>query len=480
MSEVAIEDLQLEGEGSLQEQLYRALQQRIVSGRLASGVRLPASRYLAASLGVSRNTVSVALDQLKAEGYLDSRVGSGVFVSEQLPRRLEATSEVVTVSERQLSHLSDYGSVLSQVPVEPGIKDMPFAPGVPDLKAFPMAVWSRVMRRHIDRMALQSYDTDLGYEPLRQALSDYLRSSRGVRCDADQIVITQGAQQALSLCAQVLLNPGDEVLLEDPGYRGARTAFEAGQCQLHPVQVTENGINLEQLPVQTDARLLYLTPTHHYPLGGILPVSERLRLLEWAQRTETWILEDDYDSEFHFHGKPIAAMQGMAKQTPVIYMGSFSKTLFPALRLGYLVVPKNLAPVFAQAKNAMSGESPQLTQATVAEFIEEGHFVRHLRKMRKLYLEKWQHCLMLIDQHCDSRVQVVAQSAGMHLVVKIDGIDDVELERRFSEQGFGCTPLSNYCLTNQWQGLVLGFSNTTEQQREEGIKKLANIIAAMP
>jgi len=474
-----LRDLQFTSADSLQLQLYRQLQQRIVSGRLTPGMRLPASRQLAESLSLSRNTVSLVIEQLKAEGYLESHVGKGVFVSQQLPPLVEAPA--VDVDVLPLPQLSHYGELLDQLPKDKGPKQRPFAPGIPDISAFPMSAWARIVRRQIDRAVLQAYDCDQGYLPLRQALSTYLRASRAVRCDADQIVITQGAQQAISLCAQVLLNRNDEVLLEEPGYRGARTAFEAHQCRLQPAYVSAHGVDVDRLPLKTKARLLYLTPTHHYPLGGILPASDRLRLLQWATKTDTWILEDDYDSEFNFVGKPIAALQGMAQQTPVIYMGSFSKTLLPALRLGYLVVPKSLASIFSHAKNAMTGETPLLMQAAVAEFIEEGHFVRHLRKMRKLYFSKWQHCLALLEQYCADNVEVVAQSAGMHLVIRIDAIDDVLLSTAFASKGYGSTPLSSYSLLpgsveETPKGLVLGFSNTTQSQRIDGIKELAKLI----
>lgn len=472
-------DLQFDNTGSLQRQLYQQLHQRIVSGRLSSGMRIPASRALAQNLGVSRNTVSLVLEQLKAEGYLESHVGKGVFVSQQLPPvvdALESDAEVLP-----LPRLSDYAEVLSSLPLDHGAKDRPFAPGIPDVNAFPMSAWTRIVRRQLDRPHLQTYDCDQGYLPLREALAGYLRASRGVRCDAEQIIITQGAQQAISLCAQVLLNRNDTVLLEEPGYRGARTAFEAHQCRLQPAYVSDNCIDVDQLPKKTAARLLYITPTHHYPLGGILPASDRLRLLQWAAKTDTWILEDDYDSEFHFVGKPIAALQGMASQTPVIYMGSFSKTLLPALRLGFLVVPKSLAAVFSKAKNAMAGESPLLTQAAVAEFIEEGHFVRHLRKMRKHYHSKWLHTLKLLEEDCGDYVEVIAQSAGMHLVIRFDQLDDVALAGEFSNKGYGSTPLSSYTLSStreaaRMRGLVLGFANTTESQRINGIKVLAQLI----
>ncbi|MAZ89557.1 MAG: GntR family transcriptional regulator [Cellvibrionaceae bacterium] len=491
VSDLLLNDLQMSGVGSLQQQLYQQLHRHIVGGRLVSGARLPSSRQLAQSMGLSRNTVSLVLDQLKAEGYLESHMGRGVFVSTELPSM--AVDHLPDSPSLPLPELSSYADLLGDLEQDNGPKDLPFAPGIPDVKAFPMAIWARIMRRHVDRLALQTYDSDQGYQPLREALTHYLRESRGVRCDSDQIVITQGAQQAISLCAQVLLNRDDPVLLEESGYRGARTAFEAHQCRLMPAMVRNNVLDVAALPSTTQAKLLYVTPTHHYPLGGILSASDRLRLLQWAASAQTWILEDDYDSEFNFVGKPVAALQGMAAQTPVIYMGSFSKTLLPALRLGYLVVPKALASVFTKAKNAMSGETPLLTQAAVAEFLEEGHFVRHLRKMRRHYHGKWRQAQSLLEQYCGEHIQIVAESAGMHLVICFEGVSDRVLAREFYKKGYGSTPLSSYQLVQKSHlnaveesrqgpnhvginGLVLGFSNTTEQQRIDGIKTLSALI----
>jgi GntR family transcriptional regulator/MocR family aminotransferase len=459
----------------LQPQLHSALLSRINEGLLPAGTRLPSSRRLADELGVSRNTVLIVIDQLKAEGYLESRPGSGVAVKSELPAGKVA--RVQWQSQEHLPPLSRVGQQWSNYEAISHEQCLPFTVGVPDLKAFPDATWLRLQRRHQERMPLRGFQEDQGYQPLRESLTHYLKTSRGVICDADQIIITQGAQQALALCALVLLDEGDTVMLEEPGYRGARDAFKSRNAHFYAVGLGDNGIDVTALPQSPPGRLLYTTPTHQYPLGGILPAADRLRLLDWAARHRLWVIEDDYDSEFHFHAKPIAALQGMAEQTPVLYMGSFSKTLYPALRLGYLVVPKPLVPTLVAAKRALGGETPLLTQAVVADFIAEGHFIRHLRRMRQLYQCKWDHLRALVEDQLKGLATPVARSAGMHLALMIDCQSDVELASEFRGAGFGSTPLSWYYASGKGRsGLVLGFANTSEAEREEGISVLRDLI----
>ncbi|UZE95335.1 MocR-like pyridoxine biosynthesis transcription factor PdxR [Alkalimarinus alittae] len=466
----------------LQEQLQQQLTDWIYTGRLSPGTRLPSSRRLAAELNISRNTVTIVLDQLKSEGFLEGIQGKGVFVAPDLPTDISGPSKVNWGHKGPLPELSEFGVYLNKTPLTEHGKILPFTPGIPDIASFPQKSWLQIQRRHQSRINLMGYDGNQGYGPLREALSEYLKLSRGVRCTPQQIIITQGAQQAISLCAQVLLNEGDSVLVENPGYMGARKAFLARRAKLISCPMGENGIDLDALQKNKNInarqpKLMYVTPTHQYPLGGILPASQRLKLLDWASQQHTWLIEDDYDSEFHYFHKPIAALQGMAEETPVIYMGSFSKTLFPALRLGYLVVPEPLAKVFIKAKSFMGGESPLLTQAVVADFIGEGHFIRHLRKMRLLYQDKWQHLNSLLNNELSEQVRPILQSAGMHLAIEIPNIDDQTLKQLFQQQGFGSSALSSYFNENPTMtGLVLGFANTTEHQREQGVAALKKIL----
>lgn len=466
----------------LQEQLQHQLTQWICSGRLAPGTRLPASRRLSSELGISRNTVMIVLDQLRSEGFLESFAGKGVFVTSELPSGVKGVSEINWRRKSKLPALSDFGKQLNETPLTEHGQVLPFTPGVPALEAFPTKVWGQIQRRHQDRVGLMGYDGNQGYAPLRESLAEYLRLSRGVRCTPRQIIVTQGAQQAISLCAQVLLNEGEAVLVENPGYIGARKAFNARRAKLVPCPLGASGIDVNAIqrisPADiSTARLMYITPTHHYPLGGILSATQRLSLLDWAAQNNVWLIEDDYDSEFHFFHKPIAALQGMAEQTPVIYMGSFSKTLYPALRLGYLVVPEALVNVFVKAKSFMGGESPQLTQAVVADFISEGHFTRHLRRMRQLYQEKWQHFSTLLASELSGKAEPIAQSAGMHLALEIPAIDDLALQQQFKLAGFGSTALSSYYVEPPVKtGLVMGFANTSQSQREQGVSALKQLI----
>ncbi|QFU75891.1 PLP-dependent aminotransferase family protein [Halioglobus maricola] len=470
-----LKGIALNSEEALQRQLYRYISGRVSEGIWREGLRLPASRKIASELGISRNTVTAALGQLCAEGYLSSRPGSGIYVGAGFDR---AHPDAVHWDKScELPELSAYGLSLAREAQAGGDKQLPFTLGVPDLKAFPLRAWNRLQRQQQNRRRLLGYDGYQGFEPLREALAGYLRVSRQVRCSASQIIITQGAQQAISLCAQVLLDRGEEVLVENPGYSGARRALQALDAKLTAVNVDAGGLTSSALPAQTNAKLMYVTPSHHYPLGGIMSAPERLRLLDWAARTGTWLIEDDYDSEFHFHGHPIAALQGMSSQSPVLYMGSFSKTLFPALRIGYLVLPTPLVAPFLNAKQHMDGESPLLQQATVAQFIEEGHFQRHLRQMRVLYREKWLHLSALIESRLAGLAQPVAESAGMHLVLRIPGVDDVELTREFVAAGFGGTPLSSYYIGGEKpRGIALGFANSDAAQRAAGIECLRSLI----
>lgn len=466
----------------LQTQLQHQLTQWICSGRLPPGTRLPSSRRLAAELSISRNTVTIVLEQLKSEGFLQSIQGKGVYVAADLPQNINRPSTVHWHNRGGLPELSAFGQTLNKTPLLEHSEILPFTPGIPDLSSFPQKTWLQIQRRHQDRINLMGYDGNQGYEPLRESLAEYLKLSRGVLCKPAQIIITQGAQQAISLCAQLLLNEGDSVLVENPGYMGARKAFLARRAKLISCPMNDNGVDIDAMQrdhiiAQTSPKLMYVTPTHQYPLGGILTASQRLKLLDWAATHNTWLIEDDYDSEFHYFHKPIAALQGMAEQTPVIYMGSFSKTLYPALRLGYLVVPEALVKVFVQGKSFMGGESPLLTQAVVADFINEGHFVRHLRKMRLLYQAKWQHLNHLLNHQLKKPVRPIQQSAGMHLAIEIPGVDDQKLKQNLQQKGFGSSALSSYYNDQPTKtGLVLGFANTTRYQREAGIEALKSLL----
>lgn len=462
---------------SLQTQLYQALSQRILDGRLQPGDRLPSSRLLATDLGVARNTVLAVFDQLQAEGFIRQQPRSGTFVDPRLPAQPIDDSPQPAAHPRPPRPRPALPWLNSDRGAQTNEQNRPFTPGLPDHHAFPLASWNRLLHQQESRTALLGYDSHQGYPPLRRALADYLRQARGVRCHPDQIIITAGAQQALSMIAELFLHAGDQVLIEDPGYRGARFALARPGVELQPVPLADTVLDLAQLPAQTDAKLLYCTPTHQYPLGGILDISQRLRLLDWAARAGVWIIEDDYDSEFHFTNKPLAAMLGLIDDAPVLYVGSFSKTLFPALRLGYLVVPPDLVDAFNQLKRIHAGESPLLLQAVTAAFIDQGHFARHLRRMRQHYHGKWQLLSEQIEQHLGGQFRVVAESAGMHLVLERDG-DDKAWAEQLNQAGYGPLALSDYALAEPKRtGLVIGFANSSEEEIRDGAALLATLNA---
>ena len=473
-----IDDIQLARDAPLQAQLHDILAERILAGRYPPGQRLPASRHMARTLGLSRNTVNAVLEQLRAEGFLHSRRGAGWFVNRALPpagrfRQLPRRAS----GERPPLRLSGYGRALVAGGPRRQEIDLPLTPGIPDLGAFPLRAWNRILHHHESRRGALGFDGFQGLRYLREILADYLRASRGLSCSPEQIIITQGAQQAIALVAKVLLDSGDPVLMENPGYGGARRAFASVNARIEPVAVGPHGLAVARLPQQPRARLLYCTPTHQYPLGGILPVAERLQLLDWAARHRIWLLEDDYDSEFHFYQKPIPALQGLVDPAPVIYVGSFSKVIFPALRLGYLVAPEPLVEVLVRAKGYMGGESPQLLQYVTAEFIEQGLFGRHLRRMRQLYQSKWEQCLAVWRRELAGRLEPVAESAGMHLVFR-GQCEDLNVQTRMRHAGFGVTALTDYyCAGQPATGFVVGYANASPEQISDGITRLAAMVS---
>ncbi|OZG74716.1 GntR family transcriptional regulator [Hahella sp. CCB-MM4] len=480
-------DLTIDSNQPLQVQLYQQLAQRIIDQRFQPGSQMPSSRQLAADLGISRNTVLAVYDQLKAEGFLQTQSGRGVFVHSDITSVLRSPLGSKT-PRRSISALKPKINTLNIDPIRTSDLDnnLPFTPGLPDIREFPIRHWNRVIHHQENRRPLMGYDGMQGYLPLRQAIAGYLRSSRGVHCHADQVIITNGAQQALSLVADIFLQPGDSVLIENPGYRGSRYALGRYGHKLVPVPLKDQVLDVHSLPMAGQAKLLYCTPTHQYPLGGILDLSQRLTLLNWAIENNTWIIEDDYDSEFHFYNKPIAAMQGLLDNSPVLYLGSFSKTMMPSVRIGYLVVPEFLVDDFVAMKRITSGESPLFIQAALTEFIESGQFVRHLRRMRQLYREKWEYFQSLVMTSLADVLTPVAESAGMHLVLE-GQFDDLALCHWLREKGFGSAPLSAHFIDGHSEGshsprsgLVLGFASANQTQMRNCVELIREWFDAMP
>ncbi len=388
--------LTLDGSGALRDQVYRALRAAILSGQLAPAARLPSSRGLAAEAGVSRNTVLQAFDQLLAEGYAVGRHGSGTYVAEELPRDMRLvvarTARATVPPVEAAPRWSAYGRRLSER-VGPLLRPRPqdvqrlaidFRYGLPDVMQFPHETWRRVLLRCARKASAPRFDYGPaeGSARLRAALADYLQRSRGVVCTAEQIVVVNGSQQGLDLVARALLDPRDAAVVEEPHYDGVRNAILAAGAKLIALPVDAEGLDIGTLRSTAKVRIACVTPSHQYPLGGIMPLARRLALLEWAQRTGAWVVEDDYDSEYRYEGRPVEALQGLDRAGRVIYLGTLSKVMFPALRLGYLVLPEPLLPVFRTAKSLADGGSATLEQEALAEFIAQGHFERHLRRSR--------------------------------------------------------------------------------------------------
>ena len=442
----------------LHRRLYEAMRRAILSGKLSAGERLPSSRDLTHDLQLSRNTVVAALNQLTAEGYLSSRVGSGTFVSHSVPSPASKRSKS---NHHQPEKLSRRGLALSQSFCAADLEVQPFTPGIADFSAFPVALWQRLQNKHW-RMTypdMLDYSSSGGYGPLRRAIADYLRVFRSVPVEVDQVIVTSGTQESLGLCAQLLADPGDTVWLEDPAYWGAVKAFVATSLQLHGVRVDAHGMAPSPKDNASPPKLMYLTPSHQYPTGVVMTLERRQQLLALAQQHQAWVLEDDYDSEFRFSGPPIASLAGLDTHGQVIYLGSFSKVLYPGLKLGYMVVPKNLAPAFKRAHYDLNRPGQLPLQAALAEFIDMGHFASALRKARQSYGQRRQSLLAALQPCLGSQARITGAEQGLHLCLRLpDGMNDDALAKQLRQSGLVVRALSRYCLSRKdLKGLVIGY-----------------------
>ncbi len=470
----------------LHRQLYESIRDGILQGQLSGGARLPSSRTLQRDLGVSRNTVLSALEQLAAEGYLVGRRGSGVFVAATLPDQL------LNAPRAALGHQVRDGSAAPRTAVARELVRFPAGPSplrpfnfwAAAVDHFPIRTWSRLMKRHLNQAdrSLMAYGRAAGLTSLREAVAAHLTSSRAVNCDARQVLITAGAQQGLTLVARVLLGVGDRAVVEDPVYMGALMALRWAGAEVIPVPVDREGLNVEAATrLGAGARLAFVTPSRQFPLGMTMSVSRRLALLEWARSADAWILEDDYDTEYRFAGRPIASLQGMDPSGRVIYMGTFSKVLFPSLRLGYLVLPPALVQVFAAARAWSDWHSPTLEQAVLADFISEGHFGRHLRRMRALYAHRHGVLLKASRKHLAGLLDVQPSTGGMFTVGWLPkGTDAVVAARIASHQGVTADPVQAYAAARRRlpPGLLLGFAGFNDSAIEGGVRQLAAALIA--
>ena len=451
----------------LHRQLYEALRRAMLDGKLGAGERLSSSRDLAQDLGLSRNTVVAAINQLSVEGYLVSRVGSGTFVNDNVPRVNPASAArphlrgAPTVAP---SRLSARGLALSTTFCATQLEVQPFTPGIADFSAFPLTLWQRLQNKHW-RMTypdMLDYNDSGGYAPLRRAIADYLRVFRSVQLEADQVIVTTGTQQSLELCARLLADHGDTVWVEDPAYWGAVKAFMATGLAIHPVPVDDEGICPSAADNAQPPRLIYVTPSHQYPTGAVMSLPRRHQLLSTARAHGAWVLEDDYDSEYRFSGPPISSLEGLDTDGRVLYMGTFSKVMYPGLKLGYLVVPKPLVDAFKQAHYDLNRPGQMPVQAALAEFIEMGHFASALRRARQNYAERRQCLLEALRpalSNAEDGPSISGAEQGLHLCLRLPaGIDDRALAQRLSQQGLTVRPLSAYSLKRRdLKGLVIGY-----------------------
>jgi len=471
----------------LYRQLYDSIRAAILSGQLASGLKIPSSREMARDLSVSRNTVAGAFDQLIAEGYLEAQTGAGTFVSKKIPDELlYASNKTNSQSPKNAAkrELSKRGKTIAATSVSFPLDKQrlrPFAPCLPSVEDFPLQIWAKLAGHRLRYPArnLLNYGEAAGYRPLREEIAAYLGAARGVRCAPEQVIVVTGTQQAVDLTARILLDADDTVWVEDPGYLGSRGAMNAAQARIVPVPIDAEGIEVETgVKLAPDARLICVTPSHQYPLGVTMSLKRRLELLRWASRAGAWILEDDYDSEYRYEGRPLAALQGLDNDNRVIYTGTFSKVLSPALRIGYLVAPPDLVDAFTAGKALLDRHSPIFEQMILADFFAAGHFARHIRRMRNLYAERRDAFISAAKSELNGLLEIAPSAAGLHLIGWLNNnLNDTTAARAAAENGVDCEPLSALSIrkTNR-QGLVLGYASFDEKHIKEGAERLATAL----
>jgi GntR family transcriptional regulator/MocR family aminotransferase len=472
------------GATPMYQQLSEWFRRAIIEGRLRPGQRIPSSRNLAEELRISRIPVLGAYEQLCAEGYLETFTGAGTCVARSIPeaRKVKRAARVTRPDDANRSHGISARARSMTSPASPWLKNMgAFRVGLPALDHLPLGVWSKLVHRHWREPShdLLAYGDPMGYLPFREAIAEYLGVFRGVRCDAAQIMVTAGSQQALQILGHVLLDAGDSVWMEEPGYPGAHQALAMAGVRLAPVPVDREGMRVaEGIQRYPEARAVYITPSHQFPLGTTLSAARRLALLDWAAHGGVWIIEDDYDSEFRFGGRPVPALQGLDPDGRVIYLGTFSKVLFPALRLAYVVLPTGLAEAFCAAREATDTFSSPLYQVVMADFLRAGHFARHIRRMRKLYMQRRTALVDAIAKHVPDRLEIVAADTGMHLVALLPpGMDDVAVSRAAARKGVSVRPLSLCCLQPPARGgLIFGYGGASVPQINVGIRDLKTVL----
>jgi len=473
-------------------QLYEQLRAAIVNDcRIPRSAKLPSTRALSETLSVSRNTVIGAFEQLLAEGYLEGRIGSGTYVAHALPEaclgaRPQASAPgygrpAARVSERgqRMRNLMPSTNIAHVVPGPS--KPKPFRLYSPSFEAFPYDVWRKLLQRTWDliRPEMLGYGCPAGWQPLREAVAHYLRAARAVRCDWQQVIITNGAKQAMHLVAQTMTDPGDPVFIENPSYSGIRIAFTLAGAKMLPVPIDREGLEIATAEqICPDARLVYVTPSHQYPLGTTMSLNRRLALLDWARRRDGFVIEDDYDSEFRYRARPVASLQGLDRENRVLYIGTFSKVLMPSLRLGYMVAPPDLVDTFIAARAHYDWSSPVIEQATLAEFMTEGHFARMIRKNRAVYAERQEILVNAGHRHLRGLLELPAKECGMHLLGWLPkGVDDRTCSAALFENGVEALALSQFATTAADPGgLLPGYAPFDQRSIESGVEKMAAVL----
>jgi GntR family transcriptional regulator/MocR family aminotransferase len=463
--------------------LYDQLRTAILDGRLRPGARLPSTRELGVAYQLSRATIVTAFEQLKSEGYVEGKTGSGTYVSRVLPDELLQVGRVR--AERTLSHppivFSQYARRLQPFRARRPQPPRAFRPNQPAVDLFPTTLWAQVAARRLRKVStkLLAGGETLGYRPLREAVAEYLNTSRGVKCDVEQVLIVSGAQEGLDRTARLLLNAGDAAWLEEPGYPGAAVVLRAAGAKICGVPVDAEGMDVEKgIQRWPRPKVVYVTPAHQFPLGVTMSLRRRLSLLEWARKTGVMIFEDDYDSEYRYSGRPVPALQGLDRAGVVIFGGSFSAVMFPAMRLGYLVVPIEMVDVFAAAQSVSTHHPPLLGQAILCDFISEGHFARHIRRMREVYAERLNVLLKAAREKLDGLVEISNVEAGLQTVGWLRGAQSAEtVAIAAAEKNVEVTPLRKYSFGRApANGIVLGFAAVEPKELKRGIEELARIL----
>jgi GntR family transcriptional regulator / MocR family aminotransferase len=470
----------------LQAQIYGGIRRAILDGVLTPGSQLLSSRALAEDLGVSRTTTLLAYEQLLAEGYLQARGGSGTFVTPGLPDDLPQTVVVLPATSPKHPPLSRRGAMLADVPAAARRLSGPARPfriGIPALDLFPMKRWAQLVTRRLRSatMAQLDYTFAAGVPALRDAIADHVRRTRGARCSPEQVIVVAGAQRALDFICTVLLDPGQRVWMEEPGYPGMRAALITCGARIRTVPVDDDGVIVERLPrLAPNARLGYVTPSHQFPTGVPMSLARRFALLRWAAQARAWIVEDDYDSEFRYGARPIPCLQGLDADGRVIYVGTFSKALFPSLRLGFLIVPSDLQERLVRVRRATDLHPPVIDQLVLADFMHDGHFDRHVRRMRGIYNERLEALNAAAARHCAGALRMRPTHTGLHAVADLPYADAAAVTEQALSRGVEVMPISEYAAGRQPvpNGLMIGFAAVREDAMDKGMELLAAAIEA--